>query len=590
MGRFLLCLLAAWPAAAQTCPPTATYSPCETVFELNDTEAAAHPNPYASVQLHVEFRSPRHRTFLMPAYWDGGRRMVVRFAPVEAGQWDYRVTSNIERWNRSTGKFEATESQSDGFVKTANVHHFSYTENFRPHFWMGVAAYRFPFMEQADFQKLVDGYAALNVNHLAGIVLGGPEDSAKIVRSPEQIDPEHFQRLDQRIRYMNGKGVVADLILASGGNHLADLLPNWRERERFLRYLVARYAAFNITWQGVLNFEEYREGRELLKEVGSLLKKMDPYQHPRSTAAAVTSAPLLADGWMDYVLYQSQDDQLGAIEHQLYAVPFVNQGVSAPDADGFRRRLWNAAMNGQYVTAASPPAAEQMKVFHDFFAQTRHWDLEPYFDVDGGRALALDATFPADSSSAIEYIVYVEKPGPVEVLIERRNFNIRWFNPVTGEWIKQKDFKGDRFSAEPPDKSHDWVLHISREDKKQSMLRSYKFEARRVLMQEIELLPQKMPFEIEEPSKDPVSASAPQPYSAKIKRETRATRSMMWLWTGDVSAGGQGFRVLGTGQKGTFRIPAGLARSFPSVLALRLYGMNANGKVYAIDRTYKLAK
>jgi hypothetical protein len=64
----------------------------------------------------------------------------------------------------------------------------------------------------------------------------------------------------------------------------------------------------------------------------------------------------------------------------------------------------------------------------------------------------------------------------------------------------------------------------------------------------------------------------------------------MWLWTGDVSADGQGFRVLGTGQKGTFRIPTGMARSFPAVLALRLYGMNANGKVYAIDRTYRLSK
>ena len=44
-----------------------------------------------------------------------------------------------------------------------------------------------------------------------------------------------------------------------------------------------------------------------------------------------------------------------------------------------------------------------MTVWFDFFSDTRHWELEPYFDVDGGRALALEG---------IEYVVYVEKPGP----------------------------------------------------------------------------------------------------------------------------------------------------------------------------------
>ena len=64
----------------------------------------------------------------------------------------------------------------------------------------------------------------------------------------------------------------------------------------------------------------------------------------------------------------------------------------------------------------------------------------------------------------------------------------------------------------------------------------------------------------------------------------------MWLWTGEVTAGGEGSRVLGTGQKGTFTVPEGLAKVFPSVLLFRLYGMNANGKVYSIDKPYGLAK
>ena len=36
-------------------------------------------------------------------------------------------------------------------------------------------------------------------------------------------------------------------------------------------------------------------------------------------------------------------------------------------------------------------------------------------------------------------------------------------------------------------------------------------------------------------------------FSVKLTRETRATRAMMFLWTGEVVADGRGFRVLGTG-------------------------------------------
>src|ERR1044072_2698638 len=110
------------------CDQTPAYSTCEMPFELADKDAAAHPSPYVSVDLRIEFRSPRRRTYAMPAYWDGGRRMVVRFAPTESGQWDYHVTSNIASWNDKTGSFTAAPSDSPGFLRAANVHHWAYTE------------------------------------------------------------------------------------------------------------------------------------------------------------------------------------------------------------------------------------------------------------------------------------------------------------------------------------------------------------------------------------------------------------------------------------------------------------------------------
>jgi hypothetical protein len=331
--------------------------------------------------------------------------------------------------------------------------------------------------------------------------------------------------------------------------------------------------------------EDYPDGRALLKEIGGFLKEFDAYQHPRTSGARVTSAPLLDDGWMNFAAYHTADNSVGAIEHQLYAVPFVNLNFTTGPSDlepaAFRRRLWNATMDGQYVTAdASNPAnAKAMTAWFDILSDTRHWELEPYFDVDGGRALALEDA---------EYLVYIDKPGPLELLVEKHGYDVLWINPADGEVTRQK-FKGDHFTSEPPDKSHDWVLHVVREGHVESMNKSYKFESRPIQLQEIEQNSPKVPFEIEQPAGD-LKLGKPAAYAAKIKRETRATRSMMWLWTGEVPGVGQGYRVLATGPKGTFEVPPGLAKNYPAILNLRLYGMNSNGKVYALDRALELGR
>jgi hypothetical protein len=48
--------------------------------------------------------------------------------------------------------------------------------------------------------------------------------------------------------------------------------------------------------------------------------------------------------------------------------------------------------------------------------------------------------------------------------------------------------------------------------------------------------------------------------------------------------------VLATGQKGRLTVPPELAKHFPATMNLRLYGMNANGKVYALDRAFQIDK
>ncbi len=288
--------------------------------------------------------------------------------------------------------------------------------------------------------------------------------------------------------------------------------------------------------------------------------------------ADATSAPLSggAKPWLGFLSYGTPSPDVGATEHQINQLPAVNTGIKSA------RDLWNATMNGQYPDSGDGP---YMAAWRKFMAGNRYWELEPYFDVDGGRAVALED---------IEYIVYVEKPGPVEVTVENHGYDVAWINPLTGERIKAKDYKGQHFTGEPPDRSHEWVLHISREGTKEGMLRSYKFESRRVPVQEVEGTAEKVPFDVAMPPEGDISLSRPAPYELKIRRESRATRSLLVEWTIEAPADAEGYRVAGTGRQGTLQIPASIAHKLPAVVSVRVQILNANGKAYELDRAYRL--
>src|ERR1700722_702248 len=540
---WVMILLLALPLLAQpTCPSTPAWSPCDLVFDL---EADEKPD---ALELRAEFRSPHHRTYLMYAFRAADRRFVIRFSPTEGGIWDYRLTSTIARLDGKQGQFNASDSDSPGFVTVANVHHFK-TENNKPHLWMASSVENFLAMPHGEFDALIAARAKEKFTHLRVTL----DANADLIEAAE------------RIRAINSHGLTADIMFAK-------IPDDGKEREQYIANLVARLAAFNITWAGFPAYEHVPYGRVILKDTGALLKKLDPYQHPRMTMAEVTSAPLAADAWSNMLGYGTTDANIGGVEHQFYQAPALATGIkNAHD-------LWNATMNGQYPADGS---GEYMAAWYDFMAGNRFWELEPFFGVDGGRGVALEG---------VEYIIYVEKPGPIEVTLEHHGYDIAWINPANGERtkLKQKEYRGERFIGEPPDRSHDWVLHISREGTKAGMLKSVKFESRDVPIQEITLAGEKPVFDIPEPEENEVSLAHPPEFALKIRKDTRATRSLLVEWTAEVSADGEGYRVIGTGVKGSHQVPASIVKNFPAVLSLHANIVNANGKAYLVDRIFKL--
>ncbi len=540
-ARWWILLFAAPIFAQPACPNAAAWASCDFVFDLEPNEDAA------KFELHAEFRSPHFKTYMMHAFRDGDRRYVIRFAPTEAGAWVYKITSNLPRLDGKEMQFNAAESESPGFVRVANVHHFAWEGTNKAHLWMATAIDNFAAMPRADFDRLIDQRAAEKFTHLRVTI----EPSADLREAAE------------RILAINKKGIVADLALAS-------IPQDWKARQDYITDIAARFSGANITWMGIPSFENAPNARTALKDAGALLKKLDAYDHPRTTLASATSAPLLGDAWMTLIDYGTPDPNVGAVEHQLYQLPGVNSGIQNLSD------LWNATMNGQYPASGSGP---YMTAWFDFMSGNRYWELEPYFDVDGGRALALEG---------VEYIVYVDKGGPVEVTVEKHGYDVAWVNPLNGERTKEKGYNGEHYTGEPPDRSHPWVLHISREGHKEGMLKSWKFESLPVPVQEIEQSAAKTPFEVDSPKEGEISVSKPPFFQIKVKRETRGTRSLLVEWMAEVPIDGEGYRVVGVGREGTMHIPKSIAKNYPAVMSLRMAVLNANGKAYIVDKVYRL--
>jgi hypothetical protein len=563
-------------AAPASCTSGAkSFLPCELTYNYKSSGVS----PFREELLNIEFRSPRATTYLLHAFGSGPSTLRVRFTPTEAGTWTYRVSSTIHELDSQEATFTVADSGLPGLVNVANVRHWR-TTNKQPHLWLGAEA---PFLtlDSQTFSTWLDARKHDGFTHIRGPLLT-MENAVKPLTNGEP-NPAYFDALDDRILAAIERGFVLDLLVADDSFVKSNALEEWQTRDSLFRYLISRYAGLNITWQGIQHFEDHPGSRDLLKELGSTLGKYDPYKHPRTSDARVSSSPLLPDGWMNFLLESSPHPEVGAVEHQFTQQPQIHL-ITAVDPDTFRHELWNCTTNGEYPTVSyaalqNATNARSLQIWSRIITDTRHWELEPYFDVSGARAVGLEE---------VEYLAYAQTPGIVEFTFPKHKYNPLWINPLTGEELPLKDYRGETFSRQTPDNNHDWILQVPREGHKESMRRSYYFESVDPPVQEIESDPAKAPFTVVDPKSDELNSQIPVPFAVKITRANRASRFMQYLWWGEVVAGGAGARLLAVGPSGNLVVPKELLKTPGANLNLRIQAINANGKAYEIDKVYRL--
>jgi hypothetical protein len=87
----------------------------------------------------------------------------------KAGNYTLRTTSNLPSLNGLQGTVSAVDSDSPGFIKPANVHHWSYLERFVPHLWMGDTCYPFAILDRPIFEAIVEKSAPPRSSTTSGV-------------------------------------------------------------------------------------------------------------------------------------------------------------------------------------------------------------------------------------------------------------------------------------------------------------------------------------------------------------------------------------------------------------------------------------
>jgi hypothetical protein len=259
------------------------------------------------------------------------------------------------------------------------------------------------------------------------------------------------------------------------------------EEKLFLRWLVARYAAYpNVLWD--FSKEAHNE-KDLPYKQGVLkyIRQLDPYHHlmtvhdddqANDSGAYDELTDYRADQqhgkWHEVILSQRQRRAWPVVnvefgyEHGPQGTNDLTYRVGQPPEE-VCRRAWEIQMAGGYTayyytyTAWDvvrpldlPPGYAYFKHFGDFWRATGYWKLEPSDKlVNRGWCLAQPGR---------EYVVFQKQPQPFTLEIAGANSPLKgeWFNPRTGKRSAAGSFANGTASLAPP---ADWdpapiVLHL----------------------------------------------------------------------------------------------------------------------------------
>jgi hypothetical protein len=268
------------------------------IFEIT-LKGPAAGNPFVDVQLSARF-TRGDRAVTVPGFYDGDGLYRIRFMPEQQGEWRYRTKSNRPELDGRTGTFTAGKpaAGNHGPVRVRHTYHFAHADG-TPYFPVGTTSYAWTHqgeelkeqtlatLKRAPFNKVrfcvFPKWYAYNRNEPALYPFAGrPPRGWDFTR----FNPAFFRHLEKRIGQLRDLGIEADLILFHpyDRGHWGFDRMGPADDDRYLRYVLARLAAYRNVWWSLANEYDFMKEK---KEVDwdrffHLVLTNDPHAHLRS--------------------------------------------------------------------------------------------------------------------------------------------------------------------------------------------------------------------------------------------------------------------------------------------------------------------
>jgi len=470
LAGYLILIAAASPAAADLVDVPSKVARWG-MGEITLSSDRAYANPVSGVTLSAEFRSPSGKLFHPEGFFDGGHVWKIRIMPDQEGRWTFRTISNDPALSGKSGSFTVTAAGAGdrGPIRVANSYHFAYADG-APYFMLGTTQYGGLIAGAGERERMLGRLQHSAFNKARFMLLGGAFFEGKDVPRPFETgadgkmdlsrpNPAYFREVEKGLRGLQSQHVQADLILfipyaeALGPGNVSDMGP--KADEAYLRYAVARLAAFDNVWWTVANEYDLFKVQKDWNRLGELVSRADPYRHLLSIHHSVLGYYDNRQPWITHVNIQDVTMQrlakgprnLGAIALDARAIgkPVVVDEYGYEGDNGLTwgsfsgREIvdmhWSVAMAGAYgshgesfygasdaldFVGDSPPRLAFLK---EVLSAAPFQDLEPANDVVSYPGQLFAPSVLAKRGSY--YLIYF--PAPRELA----DWNTGFFGPAT---------------------------------------------------------------------------------------------------------------------------------------------------------------
>ncbi len=261
------------------------------VFEIT-LKGPSSGNPFQDVTLTATFSNGVTETDIT-GFYDGNGIFKIRFMPAEEGKWNYITKSNQKALNNKKGQFTCIPptGNNHGPVIVKDTFNFAYADG-TPHYSFGTTAYAWihqgDSLAQLTLQTLSKGY----FNKMRMCIF--PKDYNWNKNEPllypfegqpitdwdySRFNPSYFRNVEKRISQLDSLGIEADLIVFHPYDRWGFANMDRETDERYIRYVVARFAAFKNVWWSMANEYDFMKSKNLddWDRFIDLFAQIDPY-------------------------------------------------------------------------------------------------------------------------------------------------------------------------------------------------------------------------------------------------------------------------------------------------------------------------